>query len=200
MRINKSGFTLIEILIVLVIIGFMAGVAIPRFGRSTGSKVKSFSRQIVLLNRELYNAARVRNRTYRLVWDFGNKDLKKGPKVYVESGEGKQLLSEPDATPTPSRFSKNDKPVETPFTTDTDIVKRPMELPDNIVIKEVQLDSKRSVTGGVAYVYFFPQGVVSSAIVHLTDGKNIKQSIVIHGVTGETDVMGDFIQFRDIEP
>ena len=55
---NQKGFTLIELMIVVVIIGILAALAIPRFMEATGkakkSEAKSVLKQIYVLERAYY--------------------------------------------------------------------------------------------------------------------------------------------------
>jgi prepilin-type N-terminal cleavage/methylation domain-containing protein len=47
MRNNKKGFTLIELMIVVVIIGILAALAIPRFMRATTKSKQSEAKQLL---------------------------------------------------------------------------------------------------------------------------------------------------------
>ena len=53
---NRKGFTLIELMIVVVIIGILAALAIPRFFRSTGKAKKSEAKTVL---KHLYQMERM---------------------------------------------------------------------------------------------------------------------------------------------
>ena len=201
-RINKQkGFTLIELLLSLAIIGFIVAVGVPKLGKSLGSQVRATTRRMVILNREIHYSARLKGRTYRLVIQFPNPEKKTGSRLFVESGSSHELMADPSATPeaTPSSSSDEKAPAP-PFTPDQDILKKPIELPRGVVWENVELEnSPKPVTEGVAYIYFFSQGLIEKAIIHITDGKKLHWSLVINPLTGDTAVIEDYIKLKDTD-
>jgi type IV pilus assembly protein PilA len=61
---NKKGFTLIELMIVVVIIGILAALAIPRFMRSTTKAKMSEARQLLKQIYTMQRAYRQENDLY----------------------------------------------------------------------------------------------------------------------------------------
>lgn len=61
---NQKGFTLIELMIVVVIIGILAALAIPRFMRSTTKAKMSEARQLLKQIYTMQRAYRQENDTY----------------------------------------------------------------------------------------------------------------------------------------
>jgi type IV pilus assembly protein PilA len=61
---NSKGFTLIELMIVVVIIGILAALAIPRFMRSTTKAKMSEARQLLKQIYTMQRAYRQENDTY----------------------------------------------------------------------------------------------------------------------------------------
>ncbi|MDP8211684.1 MAG: prepilin-type N-terminal cleavage/methylation domain-containing protein [Candidatus Zapsychrus exili] len=79
---NKKGFTLIEIIIVIIIVGAIAGLALPRFGL-TFEKIKS--QEGVQILTSVYNAQKI---------------------YYVENGAYATSMGSLDITvPTPQHFA-----------------------------------------------------------------------------------------------
>jgi len=61
---NRKGFTLIELMIVVVIIGVLASMAIPRFMRATSKAKMSEARQLLKQIYTMQHAYRLENDTY----------------------------------------------------------------------------------------------------------------------------------------
>jgi prepilin-type N-terminal cleavage/methylation domain-containing protein len=61
---NRKGFTLIELMIVVVIIGILAALAIPRFMKSTSKAKQSEARQILKQIYTMQHTYRQANTTY----------------------------------------------------------------------------------------------------------------------------------------
>ena len=61
---NRKGFTLIELMIVVVIIGILAALAIPRFMKSTSKAKQSEARQILKQIYTMQHTYRQANNSY----------------------------------------------------------------------------------------------------------------------------------------
>jgi prepilin-type N-terminal cleavage/methylation domain-containing protein len=67
-RRNQKGFTLIELMIVVVIIGILAALAIPRFMASTTRSKQSEAKQIL---KQIYVMERAYRQEYDTYWGNG---------------------------------------------------------------------------------------------------------------------------------
>ena len=65
MQRNEKGFTLIELMIVVVIIGILAALAIPRFMRATTKSKQSEARQVL---KQIYTMQRAYRQEYNAYW------------------------------------------------------------------------------------------------------------------------------------
>ncbi|MCZ6469606.1 MAG: prepilin-type N-terminal cleavage/methylation domain-containing protein, partial [Candidatus Dadabacteria bacterium] len=63
---KKDGFTLLEILVVILIIGAFFFVAVPKFQDLTEVNLKSASRNLSATIKYLYNEAAFKKNIYRL--------------------------------------------------------------------------------------------------------------------------------------
>lgn len=72
---NKKGFTLIELMIVVVIIGILAALAIPRFMQATTKSKQSEAKQIL---KQVYTMERTYRQEKGLYWAGGPADSSLG--------------------------------------------------------------------------------------------------------------------------
>ncbi|MBK9293370.1 MAG: prepilin-type N-terminal cleavage/methylation domain-containing protein [Oligoflexia bacterium] len=196
---KKSGFSLVEILVVLVLIALVVSVGGPRLLKTFGSPSKKIVRNLVVLTKQIHNSAKLKNRTYRIVIEFQNLEKKIPQRFYVESA-GANYLVEPVKDQKYKR-SIIEKDEESPFSPDASIMKKPIELPKGINFLAVETENYEApVTEGKAYVHFFPQGLIERSIIKLIDSNKKETSLIINPLTGRVDVIEGNVQLRDIIP
>ena len=194
---TSKGFTLPEVLIALVLIATILGYAIPKLGQSTASQLKTATRRLISLNKEIRNYARLTRKTYRLVLDFGSENRKPG--IRVESAPKNQLIEDHETKQKKKDSSKEEKST-TEFAPAPEVLKKPIDLPFGVKIESVEYeDPKDNVKEGTAYVYFFPQGNAQKAIIHLSNGANIHWSLIILPLTGHTYLRTQDVSLKDVE-
>ncbi len=194
---SRSGFTLIEIMIVLVIIGAVLALAVPKLSNSK-NKIKEEVKHIAVVVKEVHNAARLENKTYRIVLSM---DEKKPHSYWIESAAGNvTLLNEDqkkklkDADAKRSLIEKNNG-----FELSTSILKDAVKLPKQLFIDKVEFADKREITAGTAAVHFFAQGLVQEVAIHLSDRKTLVWTIYISPLTAHTVVYEKNISLKEIE-
>jgi prepilin-type N-terminal cleavage/methylation domain-containing protein len=143
---SRDGFTLLELLVVLVLIVIIVGVTVPRFGMDLlNDPLKKSTRDLVYL----IKGARERALT-----------VSGGAMLSIDISAGEFSLTNPD--PQAGAIGQQDEPVS-----------RTIELPDTITILSVFAgDGDRPATGPVE-IWFSPQGMAGPFIVNLTDGSSV---------------------------
>jgi general secretion pathway protein H len=86
---RRRGFTLLELVIVIAIIGLLLGSAVIAVGSLTGTKAKEASAELAGTIRLLYDSAALTGRTCRLVFDLPQaKDDDGKVKYHAECAKG----------------------------------------------------------------------------------------------------------------
>ncbi|HUN54037.1 MAG TPA: prepilin-type N-terminal cleavage/methylation domain-containing protein [Smithella sp.] len=136
-KVNKQGYTLVEILLVIVLIGVILVLAVPSTRDVfTGDNLKKASRQFIALERKLRVDAVRDQITYILCIDVSNSAY---------------WVITSDMTP-----EKQDE-----------IKKSPQHLPSDVVIMDLVDENNQKTSVGEARLYFEKNNICSPAIIHL---------------------------------
>ena len=181
----RGGFTLLEILLVVVIIGISAAVAVPTFARSfRGAKLRASARTVLGMHRNAQNKAILGQRYVAILFDQrkgtlemvdqGNPERKTdaffgdvgGGGTMGDVATGGAAPPESSAPPTVSSLTER-------------------RLEDGVKIL--------SFRGGkeiddLYYVNYFPNGMCEPFEIRLADDENRTTSIRVDGVTGRAKV------------
>ena len=202
---QPRGFTLIEVLIVVAVVGVMALAAAPALDSFTGANARSAAGEIAGASRYLFDTAALRRQTCRLVVDIDHGEWwaectsagpgnRRGQPVMGKDGvaeDDEQLLrgysDEPDAEK--RRFLARARFAEFK---DRQVQKR--KLKGSAAFEKVWTPRQRDAqTRGKAYVYFFPQGQADPAHVPVVDGSNV-YTVVTQPLTGRARVVNGWAE------
>jgi len=188
---NQKGLTLIEIMVVLAIVGGILAAIAPRLVNPKLA-MKSAVREFATLTREIHNNARLFNSTYRLVIKM---DPKEGHSYSLESSTGAvRLLTQEQKRElefaSSDQQERAEKKLRDQFSEDGRILKKPKVLPRGLFFESIEYGNREEVlTEGVAYIYFFPQGLAEEAVVHIGDRKSLNWTVSIHSITGKASII-----------
>lgn len=190
---TSRGFTLLEILIVLALVAGLVMYTVPKL--SSGDQIRSAVRKLTVVTKQAQTSARLSGNIHRLVFDMPEE---KGQ----EHSYWVEVATSKTATLTFSDEDDKDKKEDettsaTGYELDGKIKK--MELPSNFYFEDIDFSEKNKVTSGKAYVYFFPQGLVTKAAIHLTNKKAIHWTVVLNPLTGVGTVLSEYKSLKDIQ-
>jgi general secretion pathway protein H len=164
---SNSGFTLLELSLVLFIIGLFVTVLLPRFGAMGTARLESSARRLAALVRYLNGEAAFSGQVYRIRYDLNEQ-------VYAV-----QVL-------VPSRGT-------TEFVAASSPLSQPVRLPAGITFADVRVAQAGQMNSGQVFTHFYPQGYVDPTVVHLRDQQERIMTVMIPPITGEARVYEGYI-------
>jgi general secretion pathway protein H len=200
---NSKGFSLIEILIVLAIVGVTVALLSQRIGKNDGREIRKAVRVFAAQVRDLRNKARMRNSTFRLVINMPENTSEKQT-YWVESANKDTLIiyDEDELKRRRDALSEEDKGKDpSGFTEDQELSKGgPQPLPQGLLFKSVEIAAqKKEYTVGRVYIHFFPEGRVEESVIHISDGVKLNWSLAIHPLTGRVDIINKEKKLKDFQ-
>jgi len=182
-------------MIVMVLVAALVTLAIPKI--SPLDRLRTAVRRLTVITRETQTTARLSSNIYRLVFDMP-EDEKKEHTFWVEAATKKGV-----ALATSNKDDKDkhegEETSETGFGADPKITKKKEALPSGFRFEDIEFSEKDKITSGKAYIYFFPQGFVTKAVIHITNKKNLHWTIVINSLTGYGQVLTEYKSIKDIQ-
>ena len=168
---SAKGFTLIEILVVMVLIGSFLAFAVPKFRDIADVNIKSATRKLSGTVKYLYNEAVFKKNVYRLVFDLDNDEY------WVEYLDGNQ------------------------FKVAIDPLLQRKKLPSGIYFRDIytertagKVDSGRDV-----FLVFLPTGFVDYGVIHLESESENYYTIATKPYTGGTRVFDEYVDIERID-
>jgi general secretion pathway protein H len=194
---GKSGFTLIEIGVVLMVVAMMIGLAIPSLASLSGIQARAEVNKLAANIRATRGHAAVSGQTCRMTIDIGASSY------LVECTSGQIQVANETVRNGEREKTKDEKPDKD--LTDAEKMKRkvmkriqfassqavpPQKLKGNLTIESVWTSHQEDkYTKGVAYLYFFPSGTSESANIVLRYGDDF-YTVQLSPLAGKVKVLG----------
>ncbi len=192
-RATRHGFTLIEILIVVVITGMIAAVAMPGFSRAMkGAHLRTGARTLAMAHKFARNMAVLRQTPMALLVDseagqvevvsFANRDSTGLQSGFLDGREQRGAAAETDGEAARPEAPAAPPPIESEFI-------RPLG-------KDVKVDSFEYPDGGdvesikgIYMVNYQPNGMSEGFRVRLLDANGKTVIITTEGISGAAEMM-----------
>ncbi len=199
---RPAGFTLIELLIVIAVVAVAAAAAVPAVNSVTDANARAAAGELAGAMRWMFDTAAMRHETCRLALDVDHSAWW-AECTLTRPGERRAPVAVKDGTA--AREEEDDALAER-FPDERDAERRRLlararfgayedrqvkkrGLPGSAAFTDVWTQHQHEPqTGGIAYVYFFPQGQAEAARVPIADGGNV-YSIVLQPFTGRARVV-----------
>jgi prepilin-type N-terminal cleavage/methylation domain-containing protein len=165
---KNAGFTLLELTVVLLIVGLLVTVAVPRFTDLTGARLESSARRLAALVRYLSGEAAFRSHLYRLHYDLDQQSY---------------WVTVLTAVQDTAEFIVDDTPLA-----------RPVQLPPSIMFADVRVPDVGRVSRGQVYTHFYPHGYIDPTVIHLRDQSSRVLTVVIPPLTGEAQIYEGYVE------
>lgn len=162
-----AGFTLLELSVVLLVFGIAASVLAPRLRDREGLVLSASAAKLATTARYLYDEAAYRRVPMRLNLDLDRQAWF----VTVLGGEP----DDPEFVPIDSPLAK------------------PTVLPDAVAFRDVVLPTLGTVTAGVVFAQFSPDGWADPLVVHLRSRNGDQATMAIEPLTGRTRVAEGYV-------
>jgi general secretion pathway protein H len=167
---GQGGFTLLELSLVLLIIGVMLAIVVPRFGDRNRAELLSSARQVASAFRYLRQEAIFSGRPYRLMFDMDNQ------MIFAAVGDPTGL--------------------EDSFSTDYDNAVGKIRLREPVAITDVNLPMVAGkVAEGTVWTTFYPDGFVDVTVVHIDNGQDVYTLFVSNPLTGQVNLLPNYLEY-----
>jgi type II secretory pathway pseudopilin PulG len=164
---NRGGFTLIELTVIIVILGVMLTLIIPRLAELGEANLKRSARHLTGMIRFLKDEAQARKETYRLRFDVT---------------EGRYWVEK--------MTFLNDKTVE--FRRFSSEMATEGTLEGQTTFRDIKVASHPDDP----YIQFSTNGWVEHAVIHLRNSEGLDFTLVVNPLTGNAELREGYVEER----
>lgn len=179
--------------------GAIIAIALPRL-LDKKSETRKVLREFMIAGKDLRVRAKLGGTTFRLAFQL-DKDQQNW---WVEKSSRVALIDkkkfESERNNAKDVFRKNDED-KTPadFQPDESIFKKKQVLPKGYAFKQIESGTQDLVfTEGLAYIHFFPQGLIETSAIQIEDPKKNIWTLIYNPITGQMDIIPEAKSLKDL--
>ncbi|MFQ5559107.1 MAG: Tfp pilus assembly protein FimT/FimU [Nitrospinota bacterium] len=168
MKCRGGGFTLIELVIVLFIVGAVLSLTLPNLPDISANRLKAASKKLASTIKYIRNRAVIEKRFL-----FLNMNIDEG-RYYV------------------TKAIKKDETVEYVEYKADFAVKG--QFPPQVHFEDIEAPETGKISFGEVVIHFSPRGYVESTNIHITDDKERSMTLLVHPVVGRVRVLEGYVR------
>ncbi len=195
---NDKAFSLLEIAVVLSIIGAVIALAAPRLF-DKHSQHRHVFREFIIAGKDVKSRAKLTGSTYRLAFDLTENQqswwVEKSTRTVVLDKSQIEAAKEAEK----SKADKKEGAPPPDFQIDGSFFKKKQRLADGFKFKQIESGTVDYIyTEGMAYIHFFPQGLIETSAIQIEDPKKNVWTLVFNPLTGQTDLIPEAKLLKDL--
>lgn len=168
-RSSSSGFTLLELAVVIFVMGLMLMIALPYFGGIKSEQLRGAARQLAGRATYLFEQASAQKVVIRLVFDLNRNAYH----VMVLDPYSARPAFRPDHSPGDASVF----------------------LPPDVYIRNVTVEGIGTYSHGAVACQFYPEGYADATLIHLADTSGDVITLGLSPLTGRVRIAnGDLTQ------
>ena len=167
-RVTRSGpgFTLLELMVVMLLVSIVLAISIPKFGGGAfQDPVKKLSRWMINTVRTLRSTAIQQQKTQSLVIDLSNR------RMWIVN----EAMDEKTAQDAASNSA--------------------LTVPDVVQRMDVQFPQQERISTGTAEVRFYPTGYSDQVLIHLETDDDEKITYMVEPLLPKVKIFDEWIEF-----
>ncbi|MDX2495297.1 MAG: prepilin-type N-terminal cleavage/methylation domain-containing protein [Desulfuromusa sp.] len=162
---NSSGFTLLELTIVLFLVGMFSIVVIPRFSHVGEGNLEHSARRLSWTIKYLYNEAALSSKEHRIIYNLDSNSYRA---IFLET-DGRVM--------------------------NVERIPEEIKLKQGISFMDVTISGRGSFSHGEISVRILPSGWVEGTTHHLSDAENQILTVQTNPLTGHSEVYEGYRDF-----
>lgn len=179
---SVSGFTLIELSIILILLGVMLLFAVPKLGNREDISLRSTARELAGTIQSLFDESVLNKTSYQLVFEITENRY-----LIIEKNPDKESL----------KPHETDNVIDTSDKSETseviDVTNRYKKLPEKIFIKDITTATVNKATDGRVTIEFYPDGFMDKGVIHISNSKK-DYTLTTTPLTGKVKVLEGYVE------